>query len=98
MAINAAKQFTITQRKKLQELGALDVERPVKIVGTSLVENCGLGDCVLEEKKEDGEGMRMMMDDGDTKIIHFQRHGQGKNWICLLQQIILYSNIYIQVS
>ena len=60
VAINAAKQFTITQRKKLQELGALDVERPVKIVGTSLSENCGLGDCVLdsgEEKEEDGSDM-----------------------------------------
>ena len=80
VAINAAKQFTITQRKKLQELGALDVERPVKIVGTSLSENCGLGDCVLEEKKEDGSDM---LDDANTKIIHFQRHGQGyHNLIC----------------
>ncbi|KAK1740234.1 hypothetical protein QTG54_009184 [Skeletonema marinoi] len=78
VAINAAKQFTITQRKKLQELGALDVERPVKIVGTSLSENCGLGDCVLEEKKEDGSDML-----DNTKIIHFQRHGQGyHNLIC----------------
>ncbi|KAL7500711.1 hypothetical protein ACHAWT_008695 [Skeletonema menzelii] len=82
VAINAAKQFTITQRKKLQELGALDVERPVKIVGTSLAENCGLGDCVvsLEDEKKEEEKSEM---DVDTKIIHFQRHGQGyHNLIC----------------
>ena len=95
VAINAAKQFTITQRQKLHDLGALDIERPVKILGRSLSEECGLGDCVLgeEEKKvEDESGERMMMD-GDTKIIHFQRHGQGKTWIFLLQPIPLYRNI-----
>ena len=96
VAINAAKQFTITQRQKLHDLGALDIERPVKILGRSLSEECGLGDCVLgeEEKKVEDESGESMMD-GDTKIIHFQRHGQGKNWICLLQPIIY---IYTQVS
>ena len=98
VAINAAKQFTITQRQKLQDLGALDIERPVKILGRSLSEECDLGDCVLSEEEKKVEDDERMMMDGDTKIIHFQRHGQGKNWICLLQQIILYSNIYIQVS
>ena len=93
VAINAAKQFTITQRQKLHELGALDMERPVKILGRSLSEECGLGDCVLgeEEKKEEDDERRRRMD-GDTKIIHFQRHGQGKNCICLLQPIPLYCN------
>ena len=65
-------------------------------MGRSLSEECGLGDCVLgeEEKKvEEDEDERMMMD-GDSKIIHFQRHGQGKTWIFLLQQIMLYRNIY----
>lgn len=92
VAINAAKQFTITQRQKLQDLGALDIERPARIIGRSLSEECGLGDCVLgeEEKKDDDE--RMM--DGDTKIIHFQRHGQGKSWIFVfLMQPIIYTQV-----
>ncbi|KAL3794268.1 hypothetical protein ACHAWO_006512 [Cyclotella atomus] len=32
VAINAAKQFTITQRQKLNELGLLDILRPIKIL------------------------------------------------------------------
>ena len=84
VAINAAKQFTITQRKKLQELGALDVPRPVKIIGSSVSDTCGLGDCVLS----DDESSNAVVDnsEADTKIIHFQRHGQGKllDWLSLL--------------
>ena len=85
VAINAAKQFTITQRKKLQELGALDVERPIKIIGSSVSDTCGLGDCVLSD---DDESSNAVVDnsEADTKIIHFQRHGQGKllDWLSLL--------------
>lgn len=76
VAIKAAKQFTITQRKKLHDLGALDIERPIKIIGSPVSDTCGLGDCVLS----DDESSNAVVDnsEADTKIIHFQRHGQGK--------------------
>lgn len=77
VAIKAAKQFTITQRKKLQELGALDVARPIKIIGSSVSDTCGLGDCVLTDDDDSGNAV-VDNSEADTKIIHFQRHGQGK--------------------
>ena len=78
VAIKAAKQFTITQRKKLQELGALDVPRPIKIIGSSVSDTCGLGDCVLTDDDDDNSNAVVGNSEADTKIIHFQRHGQGK--------------------
>lgn len=82
VAITAAKQFTISQRQKLKDLGALDVERPVQIVGEPITANCGLGDCAIdsEDKKADSKISTTL---SNTKIIHFQRHGQGyHNLIC----------------
>ena len=41
-----------------------------------------MGDCILEEKKEDTDVV-VEEEDRNTKIIHFQRHGQGyHNLIC----------------
>jgi len=91
VAIRAARQFTVTQRAKLRDLGALDVDRPVRIVGTVVGENCGLGDCVIDYDDDgDGDGAGTAKakngpspSSSDTKIIHFQRHGQGyHNLIC----------------
>lgn len=68
VAIKAAKDFTVSQRQKLRDLGALDIERPIKIIGEPVdtAENAMLGNA-----------------DTNTKIIHFQRHGQGyHNLIC----------------
>ena len=48
VAINAAKQFTISQRQKLKDMGALDIKRPIQIIGTPVTDNCGLGDCVID--------------------------------------------------
>ena len=82
VAINAAKQFTITQRQKLKELGALDIERPIQIVGTP-VTDCGLGDCVIDYDDIDSKSSSTSSSSANTKIIHFQRHGQGyHNLIC----------------
>ena len=81
VAINAAKQFTISQRQKLKDLGALDIERQIKIVGEPF-DNCGLGDCVIDYDNLDNESSATTSS-ADTKIIHFQRHGQGyHNLIC----------------
>ncbi|KAL7542038.1 hypothetical protein ACHAXR_011462 [Thalassiosira sp. AJA248-18] len=80
VAINAAKQFTITQRKKLKDMGALDIKRPVQIVGEPVTDKCGLGDCVIDS---DDDAIDTMKAASNTKIIHFQRHGQGyHNLIC----------------
>jgi hypothetical protein len=80
VAINASKQFTITQRKKLDESGLLKVARPIKIVGESVSTTCDIGDCVIDYDAADTDSSAPGK---DTKIIHFQRHGQGyHNLIC----------------
>ena len=72
VAIKAAKDFTISQRQKLADLGALDIQRPMKIVGTPLENN----DNIDSESK-------INTNSKVTKTIHFQRHGQGfHNLIC----------------
>ena len=64
VAIKAAKDFTISQRKKLKDLGALDIQRPLRITGEPIQ-------------------IAAMNGDTTTKVIHFQRHGQGfHNLIC----------------
>lgn len=64
VAIKAAKDFTISQRQKLKDLGALGIQRPIRIIGTSISDS------------HDGDNV-------NSKIIHFQRHGQGfHNLIC----------------
>lgn len=70
IAIEAAKKFGISQREKLNDLGALDQTfGPIQIVG---------------EPIDAADGTRN--DDANTictKVIHFQRHGQGyHNLIC----------------
>lgn len=73
IAIKAAKDFTISQRQKLQDLGALDIQRPIRIVGTSI------------GAENDGDNENNVPSDTGTitKVIHFQRHGQGfHNLIC----------------
>ncbi|KAL7472923.1 hypothetical protein ACHAXS_013305 [Conticribra weissflogii] len=79
VAIKAAKQFTISQRKKLKELGALDIKRPIRIIGRPVSEICGMGDCVVDYESDGAS----ITSGSDTKIVHFQRHGQGyHNLIC----------------
>ncbi len=65
VAVNAAMQFTIMQRKKLKELGALDVERPIRMVGAPVSENCDIGDCAIDYGGDAGPLSINM------KIIHF---------------------------
>ncbi|EJK75775.1 hypothetical protein THAOC_02492 [Thalassiosira oceanica] len=81
-AVDAAKKFTVTQRQKLDGLGLLNVKRKIRIIGTPLSE-CNVGNCVIDgEEKKDDDGPFGDNDD-DTKVIHFQRHGQGyHNLIC----------------
>ena len=104
VAINAAKQFTITQRQKLHDLGLLNVQRPIKIIGESISNTCDIGDCVVryqddddivaatattdinnaKQQQQDDHAQNINNDSSETtKIIHFQRHGQGyHNLIC----------------
>ena len=72
IAIDAARKFTVTQREKLDQLGALDKEfGPVQIVG----EPVDSPDTVDSDSEDDTTIC--------TKIIHFQRHRQGyHNLIC----------------
>jgi len=37
--LKAAKDFTVSQRQKLQELGALDIQRPMRITGEPITSN-----------------------------------------------------------
>jgi len=72
VAIRAAKDFTISQRQKLADLGALDIQRPVKIIGTPLNDN-----------DENDINNDLNTNTKVTKTIHLQRHGQGfHNLIC----------------
>jgi broad specificity phosphatase PhoE len=81
VAIEAARKFTVTQRQKLNDLGLLNVERPVKIIGQSISATCNIGDCVIEHDENEADDANE--ENADTKIIHFQRHGQGyHNLIC----------------
>jgi broad specificity phosphatase PhoE len=67
IAIKAARDFTVSQRQKLKDLGALDIQRPLRITGEPL------------ERGDDSTDQT----DTITKVIHFQRHGQGfHNLIC----------------
>jgi broad specificity phosphatase PhoE len=61
VAIDAANGMTVSQRKKLQKAGALNVQRPVTIRG----ERVDLSSSAIPNNSQ------------DVKIIHFQRHGQG---------------------
>ena len=72
-AIKAAKGFTVSARKNLAEQGALDVRRPIRIIGEPL-------DSAEKAMRDTGTAPAP----GRTsKIIHFQRHGQGfHNLIC----------------
>ena len=82
VAIKAAQQFTISQRQKLQDLGALDIKRPVQIIGQPVSDKCGLGDCAIDDD-DDKDTTAKNITPSNTKIIHFQRHGQGyHNLIC----------------
>ena len=72
---------------RLYDLGALDVHRSVQIVGECVTKECSLGDCVLDdgndEKSDKDDSFSTATSTSDTKIIHFQRHGQGyHNLIC----------------
>jgi broad specificity phosphatase PhoE len=67
VAIQAAQDFTVSQREKLRDMGALDIPRPIRITGEPIGTEKS-----LKDEEED-----------NTKIIHFQRHGQGyHNLIC----------------
>lgn len=69
VAIKAARDFTISQRKKLQDLGALDIQRPLRITGESI--------------SIDDDNDFTCKSESTVKVIHFQRHGQGfHNLIC----------------
>ena len=67
-----AKILTISHRKHLEKVGALGVQRPLCIVAEPIVETTTTTDHVDNENKS-----------VITKIIHFQRHGEGfHNLIC----------------
>jgi broad specificity phosphatase PhoE len=70
IAIDAAKKFTISQREKLDQLGALEKQfGPIQIVGEPI-------DTSRDNSNDDDATIC-------TKVIHFQRHGQGyHNLIC----------------
>ena len=73
VAIKAAKDFTVSQRKKLQELGALDIQRPMRITGEPITSTT-----TRQRQTNNNENTNT-----NTKIIHFQRHSQGyHNLIC----------------
>ena len=70
VAIKAAKDFTVKRTKELRTIGALDVQRPIKITGERPIVGTTTTDSSL-------------LEEDDCKIIHFQRHGQGyHNLIC----------------
>ena len=69
MAIQAAKDMSLSQGAKLVQAGVLEVERPIQILGHSVGTAAPSVLGTLERKT--------------TKTIHFQRHGQGyHNLIC----------------
>jgi len=74
IALKAAKDFTVSQRQKLQELGALDIQRPMRITGEPITSNTTRQRQTNNDENENTK---------TTKIIHFQRHSQGyHNLIC----------------
>jgi broad specificity phosphatase PhoE len=64
VAIKAAETMTTSNQERLRKSGVLDIERPIKIVASSLD---APGDSMLSSSNSDEV----------VKIIHFQRHGQG---------------------
>ena len=80
VAIKAAKDFTISQRKKLKDLGALDIQRPLRITGEPIQIAAMNGDDASTSTSTSTAGAGTTT---TTKVIHFQRHGQGfHNLIC----------------
>mmetsp|Transcript_18296 Transcript_18296/g.25789 ORF Transcript_18296/g.25789 Transcript_18296/m.25789 type:complete len:316 (-) Transcript_18296:165-1112(-) len=69
-AEDLAKQLTKTQLDRLREAGAMDVKRPVKIRAQRLDIESPPEEWMKDNDKGPEEG-------GVSKIIHFQRHGQG---------------------
>jgi broad specificity phosphatase PhoE len=66
VAIKAAKTMTTSNQERLRNSGVLDIQRPVKIVASSLD---APGDSMLPSSASKNDSV--------VKIIHFQRHGQG---------------------
>jgi broad specificity phosphatase PhoE len=83
VAIKAAKDFTLSQREKLQREGVLGLSRPISIIGSRpLVVVDDDGSCVGENDR-DVRCEEKTISKTITKTIHFQRHGQGyHNLIC----------------
>ena len=75
-SIKVARNLSTSQLNKLRAAGALDVKRPIIIqaerIGTS-AERC------MRSENVDNQKFKSMpkSDSVVTKIIHFQRHGQG---------------------
>jgi broad specificity phosphatase PhoE len=83
VAIKAAKDFTVSQRKKLHELGALDIQRPIRITGEPITINTTRMNMNIQHKNTNDEIENSNNENTNTKIIHFQRHSQGyHNLIC----------------
>ena len=83
VAIKAARDFTISQRQKLKDLGALDIQRPIRIIGEPII-SLERDEDDDDDDKKGGEAVSSTTSTlSSTKIIHFQRHGQGfHNLIC----------------
>ena len=83
VAIKAARDFTISQRQKLKDLGALDIQRPIRIIGEPIIRLERDDDDDDDDKKGGEAASSTTSTRSNTKIIHFQRHGQGfHNLIC----------------
>jgi hypothetical protein len=74
IAIQAAQDFTVSQRQKLKDMGALDIQRPIRIHGEPVIIGTGKSEDSSSLHNDDDEDND---NDDITKIIHFQRHGQG---------------------
>ncbi|CAB9527813.1 mutase-like protein [Seminavis robusta] len=75
MNIQTAEELTISVRQKLQDEGVIGVDRPVRIIGEPIERP----DQLLKKKDSTNKTSTT------TKILHFQRHGQGfHNTICAL--------------
>ena len=83
VALKAAKDFTVSQRNKLEELGALDIQRPLRISGEPISTHGTSTDRTHTHTRTRTQNDMINEHDSTTKIIHFQRHSQGfHNLIC----------------
>jgi glucosyl-3-phosphoglycerate phosphatase len=86
MSIQTAEEMTTSHRQQLEKDGVtmshVAIRRPVKVIGKRPDHNHHLNDDDEEEKEKK---KKTKISNNDTKILHFQRHGQGfHNTICAI--------------